>query len=431
MTDAVAIVPCCLPMKSAQTQETIEVSALNVGMLIHLDGGWMSHPFPRSSFKISSADQIATLRALGLVRVRWSPHGSDSDGSEQPAAAETVADRRGAVADRRRRREPPAGSSQLLTVSERQFGEATKASKHVFDQVLSHPAAARHEAGVLTRKLVDKMAGTDEMCIQLLGEVAGDRTSAHAVNVSVISLLMGRSFGLGEADMTDLGMGALLHDVGKTEVAERYRHREDHFNMAERRLYESHVAAGIAHAQRLELTPGASEIIAQHHECSNGSGFPQGLTTDRTATLARIVALVNAYDNLCNPANPARANTPHEAVAHLFTQSHKQFDTAILGAFIKMMGVYPAGSVVQLTDDRYALVVGVISSRTLRPRVLVHDAGVPRDEATILDLQTVGGLGIRRSLKPSSLPEGVLSYLSPRTRLNYFFEPVGESGAPA
>jgi putative nucleotidyltransferase with HDIG domain len=418
-------------MNSAQTHETIEVSALNVGMLIHLDGGWMSHPFPRSSFKIASADQIATLRALGLARVRWSPQDSDVGGDVPASAAAPSMDRRGSPADRRRRLEPQAAPSPLLTASERQFGEAAKASKQVFDQVVSHPVVARQAAEALTRELVDKMAGTDEMCIQLLSEGSGDRSSAHAVNVSVISLLMGRSFGLGEADMLDLGMGALLHDVGKAEVAERYRHREDHFNMAERRLYESHVANGVVHAQRLELTPGASEIMAQHHEYSNGSGFPRGLTTDRTATLARIVALVNAYDNLCNSAHPAQAVTPHEAVAQLFTQNHKQFDTAILGAFIKMMGVYPAGSVVQLTDDRYALVVGVISSRTLRPRVLVHDARVPRDEAAILDLQTVSKLGIRRSLKPSSLPEDVLSYLSPRTRLNYFFEPTGESGTPA
>jgi HD-GYP domain-containing protein (c-di-GMP phosphodiesterase class II) len=318
----------------------------------------------------------------------------------------------------------------LLTASERQFSEAAKASKKVFDRVVEHPAAARQAADALTRQLVDKMAGTEEMCIQLLSEGTGDRVCAHAVNVSVISLLMGRSFGLGEADMHDLGMGSLLHDVGKAEIAERYRHREDHFNMAERRLYENHVAAGMAHAQRMELTSGASAILDQHHEHSDGSGFPQGLSSDRTSTLARIVSLVNAYDNLCNPANPGLAVTPHEAVAHLFTQNHKQFDTAILGAFIKMMGVYPAGSVVQLTDDRYALVVGVISSRTLRPRVLVHDPRVPRDEAPILDLQTVSGLGIRRSLKPSSLPEAVLSYLSPRTRLNYFFEPAGETRSP-
>ena len=418
-------------MKPAQTHETIEVAALTVGMLIHLDGGWMSHPFPRSSFKISSADQIATLRSLGLERVRWSPEETDADGAKELPVAAPVVERRGSVADRRRRLAPQAAPSQLLTASERHFGEAAKASKKVFDRVVEHPADARQAADALTRQLVDKMAGTEDMCIQLLSEGTGDRVCAHAVNVSVISLLMGRSFGLGETDMLDLGMGALLHDVGKAEIPERYRHREDHFNMAERRLYENHVAAGIGHAQRMELTAGASLILEQHHEHSDGSGFPQGLSTDRTATLARIVALVNAYDNLCNPANPGQAVTPHEAVAHLFTQNHKQFDTAILGAFIKMMGVYPAGSVVQLTDDRYALVVGVISSRTLRPRVLVHDPRVPRDEAVILDLQTVSGLGIRRSLKPSSLPEAVLSYLSPRTRLNYFFEPAGETRSPA
>ncbi len=413
-------------MKTAQTHPTIEVDALTVGMLIHLDGGWMSHPFPMSSFKISSADQIGTLRSLGLERVSWSPPERDSVGTdESPAPA--PAELRGSVAGWRQRRAAQHAPSQLLSASERQFGEAAKASKKVFDHVVEHPAEARQAAHTLTRQLVDKMAGAEDMCIQLLSEGTGDRVCAHAVNVSVISLLMGRSFGLGEADMVDLGMGSLLHDVGKAEIAERYRHREDHFNMAERRLYENHVAAGMAHAQRMQLTPGASAILDQHHEHSDGSGFPQGLSSDRTSTLARIVSLVNAYDNLCNPVNPGQAVTPHEAVAHLFTQNHKQFDTAILGAFIKMMGVYPAGSVVQLTDDRYALVVGVISSRTLRPRVLVHDPRVPRDEAPILDLQTVSGLGIRRSLKPSSLPEAVLRYLSPRTRLNYFFEPAGET----
>ena len=68
--------------------------------------------------------------------------------------------------------------------------------------------------------------------------------------------------------------------------------------------------------------------------------------------------------------------------------------------------------------------VGVNSSRTLRPRVLVHDPKVPRDEALIVDLETISGLGIRRSLKPQALPEAALGYLSPRPRVNYFFEPA-------
>ena len=413
--------------------ELIEVSALRLGMFVHLDEGWMSHPFAFSSFKITSEEQLATLRSIGLSVLRWSPQ----DSEPEPAAVEPASggraltpDKQALVDTRLAHREVLESQRRALAVCERQFGEATRASSLVFDNVATQPADAGQAAEVLVRQLVDKMVGAEDVCIRLLSEGAGDKVSAHAVSVSVICLLMGRAFGLGEADMLDLGLGALLHDVGKLDIPFRYHHREDHFNAAENKYYESHVATGTAHARRLGLSAGASVVIAQHHECSDGSGFPLGINSDRTTVPSRIVALVNAYDNLCNPANPGLAVTPHEAVAHLFTQNHKQFDTAILGAFIKMMGVYPAGSVVQLTDDRYALVVGVISSRTLRPRVLVHDPRVPRDEAPILDLQTVSGLGIRRSLKPSSLPEAVLSYLSPRTRLNYFFEPAGETRSP-
>lgn len=413
-------------MNPANTQETIEVSALNVGMLIHLDGGWMSHPFPRSSFKISSPDQIATLRSLGIEKVRWTPADTPDETPDKPLPPQVTADRRGSAADRRQRREVSATAPRASNGGERQFSEAAKASRRVFDQVAAQPAEARLIAEGLTRGLVGKMMGAEDMCIQLLGQTAGDRVSNHAVNVSVLSLLMGRYFALCESDMLDLGLGALLHDVGKSELPDRYRHREGHFNMAEISLYESHVASGSVHAQRLGLSDGAATIIAQHHECSDGHGFPLGLSTERTHMLSRIVGLVNCYDNLCNPTNVALSITPHEAVAHLFTQNHKQFDTAILGAFIKMMGVYPAGSVVQLTDDRYALVVGVNSSRTLRPRVVVHDPKVPREEARVLDLETVPGLGIRRSLKPSALPDSVLAYLEPQPRMNYFFEPTGE-----
>jgi len=94
-----------------------------------------------------------------------------------------------------------------------------------------------------------------------------------------------------------------------------------------------------------------------------------------------------------------------------------------------MMGVYPPGSVVQLTDDRFAMVVGVNSTRPLKPRVLVHEAGVPRDEALVVDLETVAGLGIRRSVKPLQLPDASLAYLSPRPRVAYFFEPARDAEA--
>ena len=180
----------------------------------------------------------------------------------------------------------------------------------------------------------------------------------------------------------------------------------------------------MAIGRRMGLAPAVLAVIEQHHEHADGSGFPRGLGSERMSVAARIVALVDRYDYLCNPASPAKALTPHEALAQLFSQGKSQFDTAIMAAFIKMMGVYPPGSAVQLTDDRYALVSAVNSSRPLKPRVLVYDPAVPPDEALLLDLQNEPGLGIRRSLRPLALPRPALDYLSPRPRTAYYFEPA-------
>jgi hypothetical protein len=87
-----------------------------------------------------------------------------------------------------------------------------------------------------------------------------------------------------------------------------------------------------------------------------------------------------------------------------------------------MMGIYPPGSVVQLSDERYALVVSVNSSRPIKPKVIIHDPSVPRDDALMINLEHETHLGIRRSLKPVQLPKAAYDYLSPRKRLCYFFE---------
>ena len=144
---------------------------------------------------------------------------------------------------------------------------------------------------------------------------------------------------------------------------------------------------------------------------------------------ARIVALVNRYDNLCNPHLLAKALTPHESLSLLFAQGRSKFDTSILGAFIKMMGVYPPGSTVQLTDDRYALVVAVNSARPLKPNVIVHEPATPRSDALVLDLENAGGIGIRRSVKAQQLPPTALDYLAPSARVTYFFEPSAPAEA--
>ncbi len=408
----------------------IAVEDLRVGMFIQLDGGWLSHPFPLSSFRITSADQLSTLRGLGLARLRWVPEKSDLPEAINPTsaahAATDAADREaadGAALVAQQRRLDLAAQRDAAQRCERQHAEAARAWRDASDAVGSRPQDAGRTTEQLTRAILDKMMCNCEIGIRLVSG-GGDRAAAHALNVGVISLLIAKTLGLPEHELLDLGVGALMHDVGKSEVADRFRHAEDGFSAAELNAYRDHVAKGVALGRRMELSVGALKVLAQHHEHADGSGFPAKLAGERMQMAARVVSLVNRYDNLCNPQARTLALTPHEAVSVLFAQGRQRFDSAVLNAFIRMMGVYPAGSLVQLTDDRFAMVVGVNSSRPLKPRVLVHDAKVPRGEALVLDLEHTHDLGIRRSLPASKLPPAAVQYLDPRPRVSYYFEPL-------
>jgi len=428
-----------LRMKENSSDPLIDVSQLKLGMFIHLDLGWMSHPFPLSSFKLSSDDQLMVLRRLGLKQVRWSPGRSDVPMPDEPArppvpAGAAVADEGAEDAERAQHRRALAAQREALLLCEKQYGEAAAAFKDILDQVVREPLQSRDQSVALASALLDKMLIEGDLNIRLLNEGAGDRGTAHALNVSIISMLLGRAFGLGRDELMDMGVGALMHDIGKLEIQPRLRNRDDSFTVAENQAYQSHVVKGVALAKQMNVAPGPLLVIAQHHENADGSGFPQRINVDKMSPAARIVALVNRFDGLCNPLLVSKSMTPHEALSLMFAQGRNRFDATMLNAFIRMMGVYPPGSAVQLTDDRYALVVGVNSSRPLKPRVMVHDPKVPKDEALIVNLEEHPDLGIRRSLKPSMLPRAALDYLSPRARVAYFFEsavtvPLGELSA--
>jgi putative nucleotidyltransferase with HDIG domain len=244
----------------------------------------------------------------------------------------------------------------------------------------------------------------------------------HPVNVTVISLLLGRAMGLDGSALQELGLAAFLHDMGKVDLPERLRKPDDSFSTVERNAYQSHVDNSVLLARSMGLGSGVIQTIAQHHELADGSGFPQHLKLPALTMEARILALVNRYDGMCNPARPSAAMTPHEALALLFSLQKSRFDGTVLSAFIRMIGVYPPGSVVQLNDERHALVVSVNAARPLKPRVIVHEPGTPRHEALVIDLENVPNASIRRSLKPGSLSLAAQEYLQPRQRNCYFFD---------
>lgn len=405
----------------------IAVEELRVGMFVQLEGGWLSHPFPLSAFKLSSQEQIETLRGLGLGRVQWVPEKSDlpapeplldaaaSSGSPAPTpAAPTPAELRDHMLQQQR---------SVVQRCEAQRSKAENELRLLMANAAAQPQASGQASAALTQALLDDMLDEEEVGIRLLGG-STDRELSHAMNVGVISLLIGRTMGMSDIDLLDLGVGALLHDVGKQAQPPRHRQLVEGQSAAAVEAYREHVALGVQLGQRMGLSAGALTVLAQHHEQADGAGFPRRLPRDQISLAARVVCIVNRYDGLCNPRSGAPGLTPHEAVALLFAQHRHRFDGAVLNAFIRMMGVYPAGSIVQLTDDRYALVVGANSSRPLKPRVLVFDPAVPRAQALLLNLEQVRDLGIRRSLTAQRLPAEALQYLNPRPRVAYYFEPL-------
>ena len=406
----------------------VPVADLRIGLYIELDLGWMAHPFPTSSFKISTERQIETLRGLGLKELRYLPEKSDPPVSAEPRPADGVNANAGtgeaasAPPPERSRSEQLRLQQRELAACERRMTDTIRQYRQVLDQVNKQPLQARDQCAALIDGFVGELLGNGESAIRLLSDGMGDKLSMHPVNVSVLSLLLGKYMGLAAPEMSELGLAAFLHDIGKAQVPDRVRWADDSFSSAENKAYQEHVAQGVLIGQRMQLAAGVLQAIAQHHELVDGSGFPGRIKGDAMSRSAKIVALVNRYDDLCNPSRPANALTPHEALALIFAQMKTRFDATVLGAFIRMMGVYPPGSVVQLNDERFAMVVSVNSSRPLKPRVIVFEPRVPKNEALILDLEREPALGIRRSLKPMTLPRSAMDYLSPRQRISYFFE---------
>ncbi|MCB8748179.1 DUF3391 domain-containing protein [Rhodoferax sp. U2-2l] len=424
------------------SSKVIAIERLQTGMYVELELGWMAHPFPTGSFKITSERQIEIIQGLGLRQVRYVPAKSDPPPStlvEAPLQATNPASPHNDTAaqraaqeqlQRKQRADALAAQQRDLAVCERRFGQTVRQYKQVLEQVHSKPREVMTQCQTLVDSFVGDMQCNGETAIRLLSDGMGDKLAMHPVNVSIISLLLGKQLGLAAADLADLGLAAFLHDLGKTELPDRVRWLDDSFSAHEIKAYQSHVAQSVMLGQRMGLPGGALQAVAQHHEMVDGSGFPVRLKGDAMTLPGKILALVNRYENLCNPSRPSLAVTPHEALALLFAQFKSRFDATVLGGFIRMMGVYPPGSVVQLTDERYAMVVSVNSSRPLKPRIIVFDAQVPPHEALILDLEAAPELSIKRSLKPASLPQAALEYLSPRQRICYFFERALDAPAP-
>jgi len=416
-------------------EEKISPAQLRIGLHIRLDG-WMEHPFLFNSFKIRNEKQLRALQSLGIEELWWLPDKSDATPSPPPAA-DAPAPKPVPVADpeveamwrtKRERRESLARQREAYGRCEKKFNASVGRVRSLLRNLFSRPQETVQQMQEVVADIVDTLLSEKDVLLHLMSAKSADENAYyHTLNVTMLSLMLAREAGLSAAEMRALGLGTLLHDIGKERVPSQILLKKTAWTSAERSFYQQHVMYGLELAAKLPNLPmGTLEVIAQHHEMLDGSGFPNKLTADRIGRLGRIAAITNTYDDYCNRCNPAEAMVPAEALARMFKREREKFDAGLLQHFIRCLGVYPPGSVVQLSNGAIGLVVNVSPGQLLHPTLLLYDPTVPKEEALMLDLNEEPELKVARSLHPSSLTREIHDYLSPRSRISYFAEGTPE-----
>ena len=422
---------------SSQSGDYALPEDLQIGLYIHIDLPWFLHPFTLNCFKISTDEQIRQLRALNVPRFRYDPERSEGvSGGALPAfPVEAVAPVSEKAAEINIGPDPAVAGidphvqqlrehRQAVARTEKSFVKAAGVMRRLNMNLLSQPGDTLEEMGGLVDQMATVFLDCPEATLHVMGEnCAGEDAYHHSLNVSILCMMLVKGLELTSEQAGTLGRGALLHDIGLIERPDRILSKgAGKQTRFERGLRARHVEYGLKLGKQLGLAPELLSIIEQHHELADGTGYPRGLRLEQIAPLARIVSLANFYETLCNPVDFVQAMTPHEALAFIFARRKGQFDARVLQLMIRSLGVYPPGSIVELSNGAIAMVVSVNPHKSLRPWVLVYDAAVPKEEAAMFNLEMQVDVTISKSIRPALLPPPVYVYLSPRKRITYFFD---------
>jgi putative nucleotidyltransferase with HDIG domain len=430
-----------MPGADATQAAYLESEQLYIGAFVTLELAWFKHSFTLNSFKVRSQEQLSELRALKLPRYKYDPLRSDPAPDSltapppvaeptQPQTGEPESLQNPAQVLQRQRQERVQLRRDNVDRVEKAFSKATTVIKNMNKNIFSRPKETLEEMGFLVGEMVSAFLESPEATLHVMGEKAGSEdVYFHSLNVAILAMMMAKEIGLSPDTAREVCVGALLHDIGLNDIPDRVVKRPAaEASKAERNFRATHVELGVAIGRKVGLSAQALAVLAQHHEFTDGSGYPRGLKLEEMTPGARLVSLVNYYDNLCNPTDISKALTPHEALSYMFAHCRPKFEIRALQLLIRSLGVHPPGSIVQLSNGSFAVVTSVNPKKPLRPWVLVYDESVPKEEAIMLNLETEPDLQILKSIRPALLSPKVAAYLNPRKRVTYFFD--GGSTAP-
>jgi HD-GYP domain-containing protein (c-di-GMP phosphodiesterase class II) len=229
-----------------------------------------------------------------------------------------------------------------------------------------------------------------------LGDLAGadQYTHRHSVNVTALGLLIGRAYWRTEGwidfkgrrrwDRIDerlakLGMGLLLHDIGKMVVPAEVLNKPGKLDAEEWELMRSHPDAGVALLDTATISPLVRSVVRDHHERFDGSGYPRRLAADQLGEFPRIAAVADVYDAITSQRPYAPAEPPHVGVRVIADGAGTAFDPAVVRVFSRLVMPYPVGTEVTLPDGCIGVVEEVDPDRPYEPLVRSDSGSVRLD----------------------------------------------------
>ena len=303
------------------------------------------------------------------------------------------------------------------------YFNAVSFTKGVFEKIKSGEKANMKRAKRAVQSMVDVLLTEEDLLIGMTAiKDYDDYTYHHCVNVSIISIAMGQKIGLSKAQLQELGMVALFHDLGKMEVPAEMLNKPTSFTDDEWKIVKKHPMWGVRAILNMkgfdQLSIKAGIVAFEHHIYSDNTGYPDRRFPHDLDIFTRIVSLADQYDGMTSSRVYSRTPmSPEKALSLMMERAGSQLDPLLFKFFVNMVGVFPVGTAVMLDTREIALVYGANRTFPDRPRVLIiSDPNGKKIQGKLVDLGEHDEAGnfkatIKRTLDPNKYKINLAEYL--------------------
>lgn len=273
---------------------------------------------------------------------------------------------------------------------EKVYYHAKSTVKKIFTLVREGGQADMLEVEDAVRKILDNVISNENIMLQLTGIKDIDNyTFLHSVDVCIYSTIIGKKLGYSDEHLMSLGMGSILHDIGKCKVPINILQKPCSLTDDEASVMHLHSVYGYEIIRNIfGMNAKIARIAFQHHEKWNGSGYPLGITETSIDPLSRIVSLADVYDALTSDRVYKKRTLPHIAAEYIKRNSGTLFDPYIVDLFVESIAAYGNGTLVLLNTGEVGTIIADKGSCSTRQKVYVfsNKSGPPVLQPYIVDL---------------------------------------------